>query len=357
MKIKRFFLLIGLTSILSIGIVWLLYVSSERIMQQENPFIRRFPPGVVEYMEQIDLGYNSYYFAGYSKGMLYLGNYTAPLHLYQIDSSFQHSKEIRIMPERSEFSFRSVLVRVEDSDFFLFDGSVPCIYSGSVSDWKAYLIPDTIPYFTLIEPMEKNSFVLRSNAASTGRNTIGLLELGAQPNFNLLEEILLIQKGGDGVFDTDGFLNFNSSLNKIIYLYRYRNGYIIADDKGNVEQRVKTIDTIQQAQIKVAQIGNVRKMAAPPVSVHNYMTSYKHLLFIDSNLKGKYDSNKAWEISSTLDVYDLKNSRYLFSFYIEKYMGIRMSQMFVTDSHIFALVDTQLVKYGVKNNLQSELRN
>ncbi len=187
MKLKSFTFLIVLTSLLATGLVWILYVSSERIMQKENPFIRSFPPHIVEYEKQIDLKYNSYYFAGTDEGTVYLGNNTAPLHALAIDTSFNHKIEIKILPEKSDFKFRAVQLRVLPPDFYLLDGSVPCIYSGEIYDWKARLKLEGFPYFTSAEPIGSNSFVFRSNSIESGENILGTLKLD-NPSVNLQQK-------------------------------------------------------------------------------------------------------------------------------------------------------------------------
>ncbi|HLV24410.1 MAG TPA: hypothetical protein VKY36_06510 [Moheibacter sp.] len=355
MKLKSFTFLIILTSLLATGLVWILYVSSERIMQKENPFIRSFPPHIVEYENQIDLKYNSYYFAGSDEGTFYLGNNTAPLHALEIDTSLNHKVEIKILPEKSYFKFRSVQLRVLPPDFYLLDGSVPCVYSGKISDWKARLKLEGSPYFTSAEPISSNSFVFRSNSIESGENILGTLKLGNSSEFKLSGELLQKQSGGDGIFDTDGTLLYNNESLKIIYLYRYRNQFIVADKEMNLVYRGNTIDTVSRARIKVTELNNERTMSAPPLSVNISAATYHNLLFVNSSLRGKHDNKKAWEMSSTIDVYDLEKRIYLFSFYIVGLNGKKMTRMLITSQKIYVIIDNQLMMYKPKGVLKKAL--
>lgn len=355
MRLKSFTFLIILTSLLATGLVWILYISSERIMQKENPFIRSFPPHIVEYEKQIDLKYNSYYFAGNDEGTIYLGNNMAPLHALAIDTSLHHKIDIKILPEKSNFKFRNVQLRVLPPDFYLLDGSVPCIYSGKISDWNARLKLEGSPYFTSAEPMSSDSFVFRSNSIESGENILGTLKLGNSSEFKLSERLLQKQSGGDGIFDTDGTLLYTNESLKIIYLYRYRNQFIVADREMNLIYRGNTIDTVSHAQIEVTQLEDARTMSAPPLSVNISAATCHNLLFVNSSLRGRHDSKKAWEMSSTIDVYDLEKRIYLFSFYIAGVKGKKMTRMLITSEKIYVIVDNQLMMYKPKGVLKNAL--
>jgi len=324
-------------------------------MQRDNPFIRSFPPHIVEYEKQIDLKFNSYYFAGCENETIYLGNNTAPLHVLAIDTALNNVQEIQIQPEKSTFQFKSIQLKVSPPYFYLLDGSVPCIYGGKITDWKAELKLEGSPYFTFAESMDSLSFVFRSNSAESGENVLGILELGNPPKIKISSELLQKQIKDDGIFDTDGTLMYNDESSKIIYLYRYRNQFIVADKEMNLINRGNTIDTISQAQIKVAQLDEERKMSKPPLSVNISGVTYNNLLFVNSALRGKYDSKKAWEMSSTIDVYDLEKRIYLFSFYIAGLNGKKMTRMLIKSQKIYVIIDNQLMMYKPKGILKNAL--
>lgn len=357
MKIKRFFLLIGLTSILSIGIVWLLYVSSERIMQQENPFIRRFIPQLVDFETKIDLPSNSYYIAGFGDSVLYMGNLLAPLYAMEIDASLRTIKEIKLAPEESSFNFRSVQFRVVPPNFFLFDGTVPCFYIGNINDWSAELKVDGDPYFTLAEPLDPYNFVFRSNKSITGENILGILNFACPEDYNLLENLLIKQNENDGIFDTDGFLLVDKETSTIVYTYRYRNQFLILNSNGEVVSQGNTIDTVSVAKIKIERTSKGLEMSAPPTSVNLTGAVFKNHLFISSALRGKYDDKKSWDKSATIDVYDTKNRIYLFSFYLTGLKDKKLKQFFVTEDKIYALFGSQIMAYKISGELKNRLKS
>src|SRR5690606_29917948 len=76
---------LSLLALSGIGMVTLLFITSENTMQHRNPFIRRYPHFPAVKTAQMDLTYDSYYIAGVGDGKIYLGNNTAPLRMVVID--------------------------------------------------------------------------------------------------------------------------------------------------------------------------------------------------------------------------------------------------------------------------------
>lgn len=346
-----------MTAVLAAGFVWIIHISSRSSIQKTYPFIRSFPSHIVEFEKQIDLKFDSYYIAGTGLSSIYLGNSMAPLHALDIDTSFSNIQEIKIRPEESNFKFRSVQFRVIPPDFFLYDGSVPCVYKGKISDWEAKLLQIELPYFTFAEPIDSNSFVIRSNIPISGENVLGGFKLTNPVDFTFYDNLVKKQSEDDGIFDTDGTLLYNREMGNIIYVYRYRNQFIVADKIGNSIFEGQTIDTISKAQIKVARTVDGITMSAPPLSVNFDAITYKHLLFVNSALRGKYESEKAWKMYSTIDVYDLSRRRYLYSFYLTNAKGEKLESMIIKEDNIYAVMGSQLLKFKIQNVLKMEVEN
>jgi uncharacterized membrane protein YphA (DoxX/SURF4 family) len=124
-KILLSILLIGF--LCSIIVIVLFFLSEEQI-HSNNSFLRRYPHHPITAIKGIPIQYNSYYVAGFSKGKIYLGNSTAPLHLLGIDTSLSSQKQIHIViTDSKNYIFSSIKVSVCDSVFYMSDGSVPII--------------------------------------------------------------------------------------------------------------------------------------------------------------------------------------------------------------------------------------
>jgi hypothetical protein len=342
--------------ILSAGAVVLLFLSSEEIMHHRNPFIRRYPHHPITLTHTLDLKYNSYYFAGSGDGKLYLGNYTVPLYLLSLDSKLRQQK-IGITLDRESFSFQSMRIAVRPPFFHILDGNVPVIFSGPIATWKAKLQESKPPYFTSAVPIDSTLIAFRGFSKTDNNNILGLFNSGIESNTRLLPQLL--QKQIDGIFDTDGMLHYSSEMKRMVYLYSYRNEYILADKNGILDYRGNTIDTISKAQIKVAYLKNKteRRMSVPPLIVNAHSAILGKLLFVNSKVPGRYEQQKVWKQSSIIDVYDLSKNSYLFSFPIHGIADKKIRSFHVTSTHLYALIDTQLVVYILNDILKNEIKS
>lgn len=346
----------SLSVFISIGIVTLLFMVSEDIMHHQNNFVRRFPGNVTK-MHEIDLKFNSYYFAGATKGKIYLGNHTAPLLVSELDTTLQKTNEFKIRPDRIDFQFQSVQVRILPPDFYLIDGSVPVIYKGQIKDWKAYVKWNGTTIFSHYELMDSLTLAFRSNNNTNGESILGSLHFGNEPKVHLNPNLL--QKQIDGIFDVDGALHYDKSLGKLVYTYLYRNEFIIANASLNLSYRGKTIDTISKAQIKVVDVTSrkERKLAAPPLLVNKTSAVCENLLFVNSALPGKYEPLEMWKEASIIDIYNLSTHSYQGSFYIYHIKKEKLKNFFVLGDNFYGFIGKHLVHYKLSKGLTNSYQN
>lgn len=341
----------------SVAIVILLFVTSEEIIHHRNPFVRRFIPHRINKQHQADLGYNSYYFAGTGKGKIYLGNYTDPSRITVLDSTLKNRKLYTIQLNKVNFPFRSIQVKVVPPYFYVLDGTVPCIFKGTIGNWKASLISNRSIHFSATAIMDNNAIAIRTRDIRKRENTLGIIEFDPRVKVQLAPDLL--QKQIDGIFDTDGSLHYSPALQKLVYVYYYRNQFIITDSHLKLTYRGNTIDTNSVAKLKIAYLPEqgIKQFSAPPFTVNASSSVFKNLLFVHSNLEGKFESQKMWEQASVIDVYDIVENSYQSSFYVYHHNRQKMRSFVVTDSHLFALIDDQIVAYSLGNLFKNKSRN
>ena len=340
----------------SISSVVLLFLSSEDIMQKQNPFIRRFTPNSAEKTSIKDLNNYGFYFVGQYNGKIYLGNKNSPLTIIELDSTLKHKKQFTIQLNNDNYPFRSVKIKIMGSFFYLYDGSIPIIYRGLLSDWKANVWIAKKPYFTLLQPVDSNRCVFRGQQLGTNENVLGIIEL--KDSLKIKKQNRLLQKQIDGLFDTDGTLVYSEDLKRIVYTYFYRNQFIVADTNLTLIHRGNTIDTTSQAKLKVVTLKHSgdTKLATPPQTVNIKSTVYNQLLFNQSGLRGRYESVKNWEYASIIDVYDITQNTYISSFYIYNENKMKMSDMMATDKAIYAIIGHRIVKYSFGKPILTQLK-
>jgi uncharacterized membrane protein YphA (DoxX/SURF4 family) len=341
----------------STSVVIVLFFFSEKIMQYENPFIRRYAPHPVMFKSSIDLKYNSFYFAGQVNEKIYLGNYTNPLQMSVIDSRFKSGNIVRISFDPKKIPFQMVTVKVRGNYFYIIDGRVPAIFRGSTRNWKINKEFHGVPYFSLAEPIDSITVAFRSNNGKNLANILGIYN--AEKRQKIQYRNSLLQKQIDGVFDTDGMLFYSEKINKIVYLYFYRNEFIVAEKTGKLDYRGHTIDTTTRAKIKVSYLKNntQRKMSAPPFIVNANVAVCQNLLFVQSRIKGRFENKKLWQQASIVDVYDLRRKAYLLSFPVYNIGQDKMESFVVTEKFLYAIIGNQLAQYELKSLLKKEMKH
>lgn len=332
-----------------------LFFSSDMIIHRHNNFVRKYSPETVGFDGGKDLKYNGYYFAGKGNGKIYLGNRTAPAVITEIDERLSITRDYHIRIADTLYRFLNVQLRVQPPYFYIFDGTVPCVFKGRLADGRAVLQSDKAHGFTKAEVVDSTSMIIRSINDSR-ENIMATLSIPEGKIVNFAPEIL--QKQIDGLFDTDGTLQYSEGQQKFVYLYYYRNQYIVTDRHLGLLHRGNTIDTTSKAKIEVKYLEqrNVKKFSAPPLMVNKMSALHNNLLFVNSALPGRFDVRKMWERASVIDVYDILTSTYVMSFYINDIGGGKMSDFLVTDSHVFALLGRQIVSYRLGNELKAHYK-
>lgn len=329
----------------SSGLMVALFLSSEHIMKKENNFTRRFLSHPLEDEDaKIDLGFNSYYFAGADKDHLYLGNTTTPLLLTTVDTALKTKTELKINPEKTDYSFRNLQVKVKAPYFYLYDGDVPVIYRGKLPGPDARIISYNEAFFSQLAVIDSVNFGIRTMLSGHERYTIGSLRLTDPVKVHLSPDIL--QKQTDGLFDSDGKLIDDPKSGNLIYTYFYRNQFLVMDSRLRLLRRLKTIDTISQAQVRAVVLSDGRrKMGAPPLQVNKNMTAFGGVIFNQSNLRGKFEERAAWKQASVIDCYRTDQQQYIGSFYISNRGKNKVAHMLTTERYLYIISGNELVRY------------
>lgn len=336
---------------LGILIVVIGYQFSENIIHHHNNFVRRFPQHYATPVEKIDLKYNSYYFAGYGDGKIYLGNYTTPLQILEIDEDLKHKIVRRIDLDDLTLAFKEPQIAVEPPYFYFYEGAVPYLYSGTITDWRATLRFKTGDYFSQLKPIDQDNVAVRFIEQPSGESILGSINLIDTVR---LKERKLLERQFDGIFDTDGKLAYNKTLKKLVYVYYYRNQYILFSSDLHTVSRGNTIDTTSRADVKLVTITSKNKTtySKPPRVVNNSIATDGNILYVHSTLPGQFEDLKIWKRAIIIDMYQLQNKSYLSSFYLHDESGEKVKSFIVDGSNLYGLVGTKLVKYQLKKDIK-----
>lgn len=320
-----------------------LFLLSEDKIHFNNGFTRRIPHSPVRMLQGISLEHNSFYIAGYERGKIYLGNTSAPKYILEVDTNLTYKNAYRLEQNNYDFKFSTAQVRVKDGHYYFADGTIPVIYRGSTKDWKGNPIYNGATKFTTYEVIDTSSFTIRALHPKTGENFLALIDIHnekiSQPYNDILEKQI------DGVFDTDGLLSYNTSLKTALYTYYYRNQYLLTKPILDSIVRGRTIDTLKQVDLKFAYLyeGREKKFATQPEKINTYAATAGNYLYIKSKRLGKYDRPEILKQASIIDVYQLDNNSYQFSFYLYHHNGEEIKSFKVYDDVIVGLSKQYLV--------------
>lgn len=349
--IRSTWVIIGSTAVMMI-----LFFTSEIIIHKHNNFIRKYTPFTATLETTKDLGFNGYYFAGKKENTIYLGNPTAPALITELDFKNGTIKTHHIKITDTLYTFHKVQLRVQPPYFYILDGTVPCVFKGKLADRKAVLVSDQAHGFTKAEIIDSTTLVIRSINESR-ENILATFSMTQGKVIKFAPKVL--EKQIDGLFDTDGTLQYSEQQQKFVYLYYYRNQYIVTDKHLSQIERGNTIDTTSKAKIKIEYLKERKetKFAAPPLLVNQLSCLHNNLLFVNSTLPGKYDVKKMWDKASVIDVYDILTKTYVISFYINAIEGEKINDLLATDTHIHALIGTKVVSYRLGEEVKNYYKN
>lgn len=351
---KHFIALLGCMIVMTTVLLTLYATSNLNKDIFRGEFERKFvtDPNLAQ-AKFINLKFTSYYIAGVTDGSVYLGNYSAPLHLLRVNLHSADSQGITVsglegLKVREPMMFRT---KIDSPYFFMDHGITPLITKGKVGQWKAErLMPDSGYYFVEALPISNSTFALKSYSTKTKGYQLAKKMALDTPYFKF--KYGLLEKQKDGIFCVEGKLHFDRELNRLIYLYRYRNDFILMDTSMELLSKHKTIDPFDSVLIKTEHLAseNTTMLASPPFVINNLSCVSNGRLYVQSNILAKNEKEQRFRTESTIDVYDLTNGNYIHSFYITKFDNNKVLDFFVTPTQIICIYAHVLVIYDYKTN-------
>jgi hypothetical protein len=347
-----------LISTLGLLLVLGLHHRSEHLMQHENPFTRRFIQGSVMLSDTFDLRSPTRYFAGSESNILYFGDTYSPLYVLAYHTDTKQVEHFKIQLDRDDLPFSRIQITVVAPHFYLMDGTVPVIYIGNIVDWKAEIhTSDHGYYFSKAVVIDRCKIAFRAQKMETLENIVGFIDF--KDSLQVVYAPDLLQKQIDGFFDTDGMMHYDRTTQKWVYLYYYRNQYVVADDDLQLVSRGNTLDTTTKAKIKVVhhKATGQKKIVSDAATVNKVSALFGDLLFVNSQLIGKNEPKEMWKQASIIDVYDTRRKTYLSSFYIHDVGKMKLKELKIHDHKLYAIIGHHLHVYDLHPSFFPKLEN
>jgi hypothetical protein len=348
--------IIGLSSVVPMT---LLFYMSDLTKDTRQVFSRSFRNDFVGSSVIVDLTYNSYYIAGGTAESIFLGNYMNPDTLVVIDppSAAKRTISINGIEKGRPLPFPTA-VKVEYPDIFVLDGKTPRIYSGTV-DLKS----DT----WMVRPFETSKLYFY-NGVPVSRSTLLVQALGVNPRGNVLGRIStlagdssivshhILEKQNDGIFCTAGRLKFDKNSGLAVFTYAHRNEYILLDTNLSVVGKGRTLDTVTTSRVgsQLLASHSAYKINTPLKSLNVDISLRGRYLFIRSGSIAKNESVRIFNAFTTIDVYDISERSYRFSFHLPAHYGKKPTSLFIHDQYAAAVYERQLFIFRLNSGVLNQ---
>lgn len=343
MSKRNIIVVIGIVA-LCLSVVIILYAFSEKPLQYSQNFIRVHQLDTAHETDTLYLGDNSYYIAGVTSSQIFFGNSKDSLGLLVTDLELGTPKHVRLSVDNpGSLRLKGSRIEIDSPFFYIKVGNSRGIFRGTMNRWSAARILDSIVYFYNAISIAKNSFVFQ--AIGTRKDGASENHIGKISISNLIEiKSNLLEGQVDNYFSTLGTLRYSEKLSQLVYVYHYRNEYLVIDTMLTLLHKATTIDTVSKAHIKPIEIKEGFFTLASPSGVVNMNAEvYDDKLFVHSNLMASNETKEVFDRVSVIDVYDLKTSMYQFSFYLPHRLMIDFK---VEENRIIAIHGQYVISYS-----------
>ena len=285
----------------------------------QSGFFRSISESFVSNSRYVDLDMHNCYIAGLTDDQIYLGSYSYRSSLIVTDYNLKDTRVLKLKAKKGyRFAWQASTLCVNYPDIYATENISPAILKGSFPllemEMELNSVASSISKFT---PIGENGFVFRSFDTLLGVNVLSLAERQA--------EIVTVKLNSEtkNRFSDDGMLLYSARNDQVIYLYYYRNRFLRFDNILNPISEGRTIDTNTVAKIKVDTIHSEKRItfSAPPRFVNKKSCVYDNYLFVNSNILADNEKNIDLDSRSVIDVYDLTENTYRFSFYVPSFHG------------------------------------
>lgn len=348
-SILKKILAISLTMLLATGLVLIPAICTIRSGNKDNGFNRSFfkeelkliaawekPENVTEIEGFIQ---NKIVFKTKIPGIIWMFTMNDPAGSYYATIPFPAN-------ERASWSYQYL---PEDSSIVIAAGNVPGLYFKKNSEYKFGKLP-----FTRIVRISPSSFIARGfDSSIKNRDQIFIKE-------NILSGKRIINTAifplmNDAGLSTDGTLHFDKSTGWLSYITFYSNNLVVLDTNLNVIYHTSTIDSTRHNRTRIGELRIDDKVkytnTGPRETVNTDNCVSEGILYNRSLVKADNEERKTFSQNGVIDLYDLRNGRYMGSVYLPYHANEPPLGFKVTDQFMFVLYNSKLIKYKLTRGI------
>lgn len=335
--------------VVCLTLVLILYAFADKPNDNKNGFTRKVPALAATLQHSLVLEYPAYYIAGYANQHIYLGNYSASLHLLAVNRNLKDTQQLTLKtPPGERYAWKLARIMVDSPAVYMAEGNTPLLYRGKLDNQvMSRFLPQSC-FFNILQNISTTSFISRSihvDSLGNKQNILAKVKTDA-PYVKLGKDI--ITKQVDGIFCTDGTLDYDKQTGKLVYLYHYRNEFVTLDTNLQRIYTGHTLDTNTIAKIQVANMSTgISKFSAPPTYVNNRARIANNRIYVLASLLADNEDRKTRQRYEIIDVFSLDKGKYIHTLYIPIKGEDHITDFIVKGDQLFALHDRVLNAYSI----------
>ncbi|WP_142529127.1 hypothetical protein [Pedobacter westerhofensis] len=322
--------------------------------KKKNGFSRKFIDSNIILDKYYEFSDYNFGFLSDPDNNIWISDLTKSFVAKKIDYSLQNIRDLHInVPKDFPIGNRPLEMHRMGSTIFSINktGDLAVIFKNSSLIYK--LPPVSIH---AIIPISKNTIIGSVFTNANGKYSTKLIKIKLSKNSRIINEFS-IPKQVDGLFCSDGSMEYDIKHSKIFYMFYNRGQFLCLDTNLKILYKANTIDTNRLAKIKIitrpfryssGKISNKTFLEASNQIVNRYLVTDSANVYVNSNLVADNEKKEDLWKSDPIDVYSIYNGRYLYSFYVPKYRGYKIRQFKFNRNKIVACYRNYLVALIIK---------
>lgn len=322
---KRLLLIFIVFAVSVLGVCVLYWVTTYE-QRSPNHFVRILPSHLLSPDKVGKMGSAHFYLAGVTNKWIFLADKISKNSVMRLDRISLKNSSVLLKSGQHLDILQDAYLKFDGVHIFLIDGAKQSIGYGQIAKMRIEGVRPSLP-FTVCAPLTPDSWLMKTNQ----RGLPVLLKQNAGKADVVNKTILKPQ--GDNLFSVDGMLIKAPEANRVFYIYYYRNEILALDTNLKQLYIGHTIDTNRHAKIKVGKINSTNELTltAPPVFVNKQAAANSSYLFIRSALRADNETKDSFNEGAAIDVYQVKDGKYLFTIYLPDLEGRKLVSFDVYD--------------------------
>lgn len=189
-----------------------------------------------------------------------------------------------------------------------------------------------------------NSFIFQENVID--KNYVQIKYKDYQNGVEFTNDKIFLTELGSGMKYSGCFLSHKNE-NNFLFVPFYDEYIFCLDYQGNLKFKFKSID-FQNEKLEIINEGGTYFLSPKANILRLCAGLYKEDIFLSSNVKSSNQTEIDFKNKPTVDVYNIKNGKYKFSFYLPHYADVSPSDFKITNSgKLYALYGNTILVYDI----------